>query len=569
MKKVFLCLSAFFIFACSERIDIENDSKSDLPQLSSRAMVDLENVSVTNPNFINNWENMTSIVLNSSSPDNIKTASLPWVSASSSSLPENLSYDVKKEDGWRMLMHTFKNYGLDEKQNYFILYNDFTGVLRVYYYCEQIPEANNSFMWNMRTTNSSSDYILGANTYPVKSLDISPTDNNMRISNYSNNEYSSLSYGWNAFEIPITYSTSSQNVEYLITAINTNISNIKLLGTSKGTINGTIISTTASGNSILTGAANLSKDAAKSYLDKVLKSEKIKLSANLKNGISNFVGGVVKNGVQAGLKLIFGNTFQTKDYEVNLTMQTEIELTGTSEFPSVAQVVPLNNINLKKCNGGNNLGVWNIEKTPKVSYNKYSEAFLIKEQGGTLYPEPDETLPARLSVQIPFVRYEKPEIIVNPNIEKYLKTQSVRYELINCVGPYNISSGSSIHYADLLNYMLADETGNLEHVYKNSELPMYVYQFTSTYSDELLFSIEGYYKRNYKLVYDWTGIQDDTFVLVVTVDQTFDFNGKEIQVTSSKHFKMDFGMITDWSYIYPPELCSSYVVNKDQIILKK
>lgn len=567
MKKVFLCLSAFIIFSCSEQIDIENDSESDLPQLSSRAIVDLENVSVTNPDFINNWENMTSIVLNSSRPDNIRTASLPWVAASPSSLPENISYDVKKEDGWRMLMHTFKNYGLDEKQNYFILYNDFTGVLRVYYYCEQIPEANNSFMWNMRTTNSSSDYILGANTYPVKSLDISSTDNNMRISNYSNNEYSSLSYGWNAFEIPITYSTSNQNVEYLITAINTNISNIKLLGTSKGTINGTIISTTASGNSILTGAANLSKDAAKSYLDKVLKSDKIKLSANLKNGISNFVGGVVKNGVQAGLKLIFGNTSQTKDYEVNLTMQTEIELTGTSEFPSVAQVVPLNNINLKKCNGGNNLGVWNIEKTPKVSYNKYSEAFLVEEQGGILYPEPDELIPARLNIQIPFIRYEKPEIIVNPSIKKYLKTQSVTYELINCVGPHN--SGLGIYYnGDLLNYMGDDVTGNYESIYKNSELSMYIWQFTSTYSDELLFSIEGYYKRGYKLVYDWTGSKDDTFVLVVTVNQTFDFNGKEIQVTSSKHFKTDFGMMTDWTYIYPIEIISSYVVNKDQILKK-
>lgn len=132
MKKIFLFLSVFMIFACSKQVDIENDLMSDLPQLSSRAIVDLENVSVTNPDFINNWENMTSIVLNSSSPDNIKTVSLPWGAASPSSLPENVSYDVKKEDGWRMLMHTFKNYGLDEKQNYFILYNDFTGVLRIF-----------------------------------------------------------------------------------------------------------------------------------------------------------------------------------------------------------------------------------------------------------------------------------------------------------------------------------------------------------------------------------------------------------------------------------------------------
>ena len=350
-------------------------------------------------------------------------------------------------------------------------------------------------MWNIKTTNSSSDYILGANTYPIKSLDISPTDNSMRISNYSINEYSSLSYGWNSFEIPVTYSTSNQNVEYLITAINSNISNIKLLGTSKGTINGTIISTTASGNSALAGAANLGGDAAKKFLDKALESDKIKLSADLKKGISNFVGGIVKKGVQAGLKLIFGNTYQTKDYEVNLTMQTEMELTGTSEFPSVAQIVPLNNINLKKCNGGNNLGVWNIEKTPKVSYNKYSEAFLIEEQGGILYPEPDELIPARLNIQIPYISYEKPKIIVNPSVEKYLKTQSVKYELINCLGSHNMSIGSN--YRDLLDYMLDDETGNFEHVYNNSELPMYIYQFTSTYiQTNYSFRLKGIIKED-------------------------------------------------------------------------
>ena len=48
-------------------------------------------------------------------------------------------------------------------------------------------------------------------------------------------------------------------------------------------------------------AANLSKDAVKGYLDKLLKGEgDTKLATTIKNGISNFMGGVVKNGVNAG-----------------------------------------------------------------------------------------------------------------------------------------------------------------------------------------------------------------------------------------------------------------------------
>lgn len=572
MKKFIVYLSTFFILSCSEHADIEQNFSSNIPkpELSTRAIVDLKNSSVTNPDFINDWENMTTVVLNSSTPNNVKTVSLPWDAASPSSLPENVSKDIKKEDGWRMLMHTFKNYGLDEHQSYFILYNDFTGVLRVYYFCEFMPEANNTFMWNVRTTNSTPSYILGSNSYPIKSLDIAPTENTIKISNYSNNEYSSLSYGWNAFEIPVTFSTSNQNIEYLISAVNANILNIKLLGTSKGTIDGKIISTTVTDNSIIKGAANLSKDASKKYVEKLLESKEINLDSKLRKGISDIVGGLVKNGVRGGLSMLFGNIFQSgtdvKNFDVNLTLQTEMEISGTSQFPSVAQVVPLNNIDLRKCNGGNNLGAWNIEKMPQVTYNKYSPVDLHSPiYGGPGPKDPKLPQPGYLRVYAPEIDFEKPNVIVNPSIQKYLKKQSVYYELVDNIG-YNNASRVR---CDLASFLHLDESGTYGCFYRNPESGMYIYGVKDPFNIlDIHQIIEGHYMENYHLVYDWSGTKDETFVLIVTVDQTFDYNGKEIQITSSKHFKTHVKMRPDWYPVYPAGsgFGPSYIVNKDEIL---
>lgn len=45
-----------------------------------------------------------------------------------------------------MLFHTFKDYGPDVKQNYFVMYNLLAGALRVYYFNEDYSGANNNFV---------------------------------------------------------------------------------------------------------------------------------------------------------------------------------------------------------------------------------------------------------------------------------------------------------------------------------------------------------------------------------------------------------------------------------------
>lgn len=146
--------------------------------------------------------------------------------------------------------------------------------------------------------------------------------------------------------------------------------------------------------------------------------------------------------------------------------------------------------------------------------------------------------------------------------QQYLKSQSVNYELVNCRRLDNFDLQG--YDFDLLSFMLDDENGSLELLYYNKESNISVYKMNKNFYGEIYVNTSGYYKDNCQLVYDWSGIKDDTFVLIVTVDQIFDFNGKEIQVSSAKHFKAEFEMLPNWYYIYPVGV--SYVVNKDQIL---
>ena len=89
--------------------------------IQTRAVVDKNNISISNPELITNWENLKEITLNTIGTSTInKRVSTPWTD-SSTPLSEKFRKDIKAEDGWIMLFHTFKEVGLDEKQNYMCL----------------------------------------------------------------------------------------------------------------------------------------------------------------------------------------------------------------------------------------------------------------------------------------------------------------------------------------------------------------------------------------------------------------------------------------------------------------
>lgn len=86
----------------------------------------------TTSEFELNWENQ----------DDVQTANikqpipLPWSSKiTDANIDINVARDIKKEDGWTFLFHTFDdaNDGADTR-NYMGFYNQRTGIMKIFYY---------------------------------------------------------------------------------------------------------------------------------------------------------------------------------------------------------------------------------------------------------------------------------------------------------------------------------------------------------------------------------------------------------------------------------------------------
>lgn len=99
MKKNFLLgvLLSLGFLSCQDK-----NTFVDLP--ITRAIVDSVNVSISNPDLIDNWENIDEILLNTSG----EAVTAPWCDGATTHLPSDFRKDIKKKDGWRILFHTFK-----------------------------------------------------------------------------------------------------------------------------------------------------------------------------------------------------------------------------------------------------------------------------------------------------------------------------------------------------------------------------------------------------------------------------------------------------------------------------
>ena len=93
------------------------------------------------------WENMTNIQL--SANENIY---FPWANnGSDSNMPYSFVMDIKKEDGWKMLFHSFTPEA-ESNIRYMALYNQRTGFLKVFHYLPTNVFSNNGGAWLLNFT---------------------------------------------------------------------------------------------------------------------------------------------------------------------------------------------------------------------------------------------------------------------------------------------------------------------------------------------------------------------------------------------------------------------------------
>ncbi len=192
------------------------------------------------------------------------TINPPWVGLGSlySNVDPDVLTDIKKSDGWVLVYNTF-NTESAVPNPYFILYNKYRGIMRVFLYLNNVDNITASsylqdgiFSYNYRFLNFGGSAVVDADniSYRVDKIESKPRDGSMP---FTPNRWYMLQYemAYDPFLIPST-SPNPPQFSFYVNAIN--INSVKLDGGQEGTLRGTIGSSSSS-NIFSTIANNLAK----------------------------------------------------------------------------------------------------------------------------------------------------------------------------------------------------------------------------------------------------------------------------------------------------------------------
>ena len=355
LKLLMLTIFSLFVYSsCSDNDFSDVSPPKQIETVPLGVVYPLKTISRSLSSFETNWENQTNITLNSGQNKN-----LPWVT-SDANLPIDFATDIKKENGWILLFHTFMGNTLigENNTNYMVFYNQRTSFLKVFYYLESSPP-NNTGIWNVNLT---------INNQLFNHINDLAVPHNYNFLKYTTSSTAATSYdkgfreGWNGFQIQLAYDTSNNNSGTFIdiSASTANIANVNFYGDFSSSSNGTII-THGSNNTIQNLVNNIATafgTEAQNWLSNSL-------------GLGSVVGGIGKDIVQKGINKILGSLTAgysqptTNQSDLSFTTQTNGSITGTIALPLTSAIksvrIPFSTFDL-----GINLGVWNLASTPTI-----------------------------------------------------------------------------------------------------------------------------------------------------------------------------------------------------------
>lgn len=520
MKKFYYIIICTILGACMQQ---EEDLCTPLP--TTRGIVNANNTSITNPTLLTDWENLKTVVLNTSTPTDKKTATLPWENGAVSLMPESHRKDIKKEDGWTMLLHTFKNYGEDENSCYMIFYNRFRGVLKVFYYLDKTPTPNNNFLWKMQTDNNQNSSLFNTDPIFAQTLDSLPKNNSMILSNLGDTPTNGVTHGWNGFEIKVPeYSTEYRNINFTIQGYNKAISSFTFTGNSIYTSKGSIIRTTPDNSgSSNKGTADVSSEGSKEVINNIYSGENGFIAGNMvKNAIAQIPQIGYIEAFSRGLRYIgnisaySNNTIQTRATatdEVNMEMKAQMSAEGNISNILTSAIASISGVNLY--NNSEDLGVWALSTTPEIRCERYTNV------GGKLIPNGTYG-----TIESPFTLYPNKDlytkVIINPALEKYIIDKQISTELVTCD-----SLGGKIYGEKRVRPITPL-------LYKNADIKLSASNSFERYD---LKNNYRYRTNNRRLLYDWGIIKNDGDLALITVKLTFKYNEKLTTVISSKLYE--------------------------------
>lgn len=315
-KSLLLFSIVLFFFNCKK-----DTAPVSLPKITKAVGVDNSVQGVLPYPF--DWENANFIP----TPPGMTQIPVPWGSGANRRFTDDILTDYKSVDGWVLVYNLF-NTTTFPIPGYFILYNKYRGLLRIYFYLpNSTPVPSNYMTYNLSLggTNPTSSSLL--NFAGTDVVDVST--NLPAVSQIQ--PYQIVSTGaWYSSQFELAYDPNIQNTDYstvnILWQINTtNITQTTLDGVQNGTLNGTIQTPASSpniGGALVQGAFYATGSSVLTAYPNLFPSV---IQTSMQTALTNGLQGVITNLLSG----IFGGN-SGNSQEVNLNFNTKIALTGTS-----------------------------------------------------------------------------------------------------------------------------------------------------------------------------------------------------------------------------------------------
>lgn len=363
--------------------------------------------------FGTNWESYRSVVL--ASGNQVAT---PWNNQDpvSTSVPSEYCFDIKKQDGWNIIVHSMYSQ-MDIGKNYIIFYNKYSGLLKGFYYLEGSAMPNNTGLWNITVEGGGqglfdfSDVIATAVNSKVKNSYVC-------VANITKEESKGFLSGWNCFQQELAYDPNFVNGYLYITPQMLSTSSITLTGSYQSKSEGLIASltNTQSSDGKVKGIVNGVGGEAGKWFNKQLAGDKFKKVTvpALTEGVKQIVG----LGLNTLVSSFLGIFSPPKPAFQKLQFSTtgSVEMSGQITSVQTGIISPLR-ANISRSKVGV-LGVWGIKETPIIQLDPLGE--LAKNLGSFV----QATYRLRGKGGVDF------ETLLNPTIASEISDNRTKYDLV-------------------------------------------------------------------------------------------------------------------------------------------
>jgi hypothetical protein len=214
----------FAFTACSDDLEIET-----APEFTDITRATPVEYNINDEDFnADHWRDVPAIYINDGSvnlttanmrdPNNYKIVTLPWYKGGadlSTNLPADFCDNITPENGWYLVVNRCGNLGL-ANNNYFAVYNKWTGILRFFYYQPAMTYTGNDHIWQVTMTDELAQHSLWGyglpSTATIKNKSMFCNDNGNTMSDYmtpyaatmDNNGCIVPHEGWWAFDVDLS-----------------------------------------------------------------------------------------------------------------------------------------------------------------------------------------------------------------------------------------------------------------------------------------------------------------------------------------------------------------------------